>query len=144
MGLKEVKKSTGAPVGVHSEDAGALGEPPDFLVEDGDIILTGNVELRAIHTPCHTPGSMCYITGRHLFSGDTLFPGGPGRSSSPETLQQTIKSITEKLYVLPDETDVLPGHGVGTNVGVSKSEYHVFAKKSHPVDLHGDVLWMES
>ena len=142
--LNEIKEATGAPVGIHSEDAGALEETPGFLVKDGDTIRAGMVELRAIHTPGHTPGSVCYITGRHLFSGDTLFPGGPGRSSSPHTLQQTIKSITENLFSHSDDTYVLPGHGPDTTLGVSKQEYHTFALKSHPPDLHGDVLWLES
>ncbi|MBI2856204.1 MAG: MBL fold metallo-hydrolase [Chloroflexi bacterium] len=143
-GLKEIKEATGAPVGIHGEDAGALQERPGFLVKDGDTIRAGSVELRAIHTPGHTPGSVCYITGKHLFSGDTLFPGGPGRSNSPQTLQQTIESITGKLYPHPDDTHVLPGHGADTTLGVSKEEYSVFAQKSHPPDLHGDVLWLES
>jgi len=67
-----------------------------------------------MHTPGHTPGSTCYLAGRILFSGDVLFPGGPGRTQSPADLQQSIASITERLYALPDETLVLPGHGADT------------------------------
>ena len=94
-----------------------------------------------IHTPGHTPGSCCFLVGRHLISGDTLFPGGPGRTSGPQELQQTIASITGSLYTLPDDTIVLPGHGDDTTIGRSRQEYDVFTSRSHPADLHGDVLW---
>jgi hydroxyacylglutathione hydrolase len=143
-GLKEMMDATGAHVQAHSEDATALPIPPTVLVKDGDIITAGTIELKVIHTPGHTPGSVCYLVGKHLFSGDTLFPGGPGRSRSPEALGQIIKSITEKLYPLPDDTFLLPGHGQDSTLGVSREEYRVFAEKSHPADLSGDVLWLES
>jgi len=96
-GLKEIVDATGAPVQAHGEDAAALPIPPSSLVNDGDTITVGTITLKVIHTPGHTPGSVCYLVGNHLFSGDTLFPGGPGRSGSPQDLRQTIKNITEKL-----------------------------------------------
>ena len=143
-GLKEMIDATGAHVEAHSEDAAALPVSANVLIKDGDIITAGTIELKVIHTPGHTPGSVCYLVGKHLFSGDTLFPGGPGRSRSPEALKQIITSITEKLYHLPDDTFLLPGHGQDSTLGVSKEEYRVFAEKSHPADLSGDVLWLES
>ena len=143
-GLMEMVDATGAPVEAHGEDAAALPVTPKVLVKDGDIITAGTIELKVIHTPGHTLGSVCYLVGKHLFSGDTLFPGGPGRSRSPEALRQIIKSITENLYPLPDDTFLLPGHGQDATLGVSKEEYRVFAGKSHPADLSGDVLWLES
>ena len=143
-GLKEIKEATAAQVAAHSQDAALLPEPPAFLVKEGDTIKAGTIEVKVIHTPGHTTGSVCYLVGRHLFAGDTLFPGGPGRTSSPENLQRIIKSITEKLYPLPDDTFVFPGHGQETTLGSSKEEYRVFAEKSHPPDLCGDVLWLES
>ena len=143
-GLKEIIDATGAQVQAHSEDATALPVSPSALVKDGDTITAGTIVLKVIHTPGHTTGSVCYLVGDHLFSGDTLFPGGPGRSRTPEALQQTIKSITERLYVLPDDTFLLPGHGQDSTLGISKEEYHIFAQKSHPASLSGDVLWLES
>jgi hydroxyacylglutathione hydrolase len=143
-GLKEIVDATGAPVQAHGKDAAALPIPPSNLVNDGDTITVGTITLKVIHTPGHTPGSVCYLVGNHLFSGDTLFPSGPGRSGSPQDLRQTIKSITEKLYVLPDDTFLLPGHGQDSTIGISKEEYSIFAKKSHPADLSGDILWLES
>ncbi|HLB28995.1 MAG TPA: MBL fold metallo-hydrolase, partial [Dehalococcoidia bacterium] len=92
-------------------------------------------------TPGHTPGSLCFSYGRHLIAGDTLFPGGPGHSDSPQDLRQEIDSIVSKLYVLPDNTIVCPGHGPNTTIGRSRAEYAVFASRPHPPDLCGDVLW---
>ena len=143
-GLQEMTEATGAPVACHEDDASTLPVAPSSFVNDGDTITAGTIELKVMHTPGHTPGSVCYLVGKHLFSGDTLFPGGPGRSRTPENLQQIISNITEKLFALPDDTDVLPGHGAEGVLGASKAEYSVFAGKSHPADLCGDVLWLES
>ena len=143
-GLQEMTDATGAPVISHGEDASTLPVAPNSLVKDGDTITAGTIEVKVIHTPGHTSGSVCYLVGKHLFSGDTLFPGGPGRSRTPENLQEIIKNITKKLYILPDDTDLLPGHGQESTLGASKEEYRVFAGKSHPDDLCGDVLWLES
>ncbi len=90
----------------------------------------------------HTAGSTSFLIGKHLFSGDTLFPGGPGKSRSPEAFRQEIDSITKKLLVLPDDTAVYPGHGDDTTIGQARQEYQVFAAKQHPADLCGDVTWL--
>jgi glyoxylase-like metal-dependent hydrolase (beta-lactamase superfamily II) len=84
------------------------------------------------------------LTGRILIAGDTLFPGGPGHSDRPEDLQQEIRSIVERLFVLPDDTVIYPGHGDGGTIGRSKQEHTDFASRPHPPDLCGDVLWLES
>ena len=84
------------------------------------------------------------LTGRILIAGDTLFPGGPGRTNKPEDLQQEIRSILDRLYSLPDDTHVYTGHGDDTTIGASRREYAVFASRVHPPDLCGDVLWLES
>ena len=143
-GLEEMVAATGAEVYAHSADADRLPLPAGRLVEDGDVITAGSIELRAIYTPGHTPGSTCYVLGNHLFSGDTLFPGGPGRSRSPEHLRQIIENITGKLFTLPDDTFLLPGHGADGVLGKSKEDYRVFAGRSHSPDLCGDVDWLES
>ncbi len=125
-------------------DAQDLPVPPGLLLSDGDTLQIGTAPLGVIATPGHTPGSGCLITGMHLFTGDTLFPGGPGRTTGPEALRQEITSITNKLYIRPDDTVVHPGHGEPTTIGASKAEYAVFASRPQPPDLHGDVLWLES
>lgn len=143
-GYELLRQRTDAPI-----HAGAAEDNLDASwavgqLSDGDRVTVGSVTLHAIHTPGHTPGSTCYLVGGALLSGDTLFPGGPGHSRSPEALQEEIESITSRLHTLPDDTIVLPGHGATTTIGDSKREYAVFASKEHAPDLHGDVLWLEA
>jgi len=102
------------------------------------------VKLQVLHTPGHTDGASCFLIGKHLFSGDTLFPGGPGKTRSPEALLQVIDSITRKLLVLPDDTTVYPGHGDDTTIGEARRQYQEFASREHPADLFGDINWLES
>ena len=111
---------------------------------DGDVVEVGGLMLRVLHTPGHTPGHICLVTGDHLLSGDTLFPGGPGRTRSNADLQIEIASIKKQLYVLPESVAVYPGHGANTTIGASKAEYAVFESKPHDPGLSGDVLWLQS
>ena len=101
----------------------------------------GNVRSATRGQPVNQANTHPFLVGGYLFSGDTLFPGGPGRTNSNADLQQSIESITTRLYGLPEATVVLTGHGDDTTIGESKKEYEVFAAKEHPADLHGDVLW---
>jgi glyoxylase-like metal-dependent hydrolase (beta-lactamase superfamily II) len=136
-----VRTSTGAPVYCHPEERIMPADKIDRPLTDGDEIVAGSIRLKAIHTPGHTPGSTCYSIGRFLFSGDTLFPGGPGRTQSPDDLRETVASITSRLYTLPDDTIVLTGHGDKTTIGESKKEYALFEAREKPADLCGDVTW---
>jgi glyoxylase-like metal-dependent hydrolase (beta-lactamase superfamily II) len=143
-GIDGLKAKYGAKLCAVAGEPGVKPEQIDVPVSHGDTLRVGNLEVRAIHNPGHTPGSVTYVIGGHAFTGDTLFPGGPGRTASNELLQQEIRSITTLLYPLPDETRVWPGHGDPTTIGASKEEYAVFASREHPPDLHGDVLWLTS
>lgn len=139
-----VKNATGAPVRCHRAETIMPLDKNDEPLFDEDEIAVGGHSVKAIYTPGHTPGSTCFLAGDILISGDVLFPGGPGRTNTPEDLQQSIQSITSRLYELPDDVKVLPGHGGDTTIGQSKKEYEVFASKEHPSDLCGDVLWESS
>ena len=143
-GFDVLRAHTSAPVYASGEETNLEPSRQVEPLDAGAEVPVGATVLRVIHTPGHTPGSICLLVGGALITGDTLFPGGPGRSSSPEALQQEIESITSKLYPLSDATLVLPGHGATTTIGVSKEEYAVYASKEHDASLHGDVLWMES
>ncbi len=150
-GFREVTQQfSGVPVGIGAADADAveqLGVTPALDVSDGVDVAVGDLSLRAIHTPDHTPGSTCFLlegAGRHLFSGDTLFPGGPGRTGRPADLRQIVESISTRLLTMPADTSVHPGHGPDTTVGEAKAEYEVFASKPHPEDLSGEVAWLGS
>ncbi|MFB3097923.1 MAG: MBL fold metallo-hydrolase [Dehalococcoidia bacterium] len=143
LGFKEITGQVDAPVGVGEADVELLPSPPDIILRDGATIEVGNQTIQLLSTPGHTSGSTCLLIGKHLFSGDTLFPGGPGKSRSPEAFKQEIDSITRKLLVLPDDTAVYPGHGDDTTIGQARQEYQVFASKQHPDDLCGDVAWLD-
>jgi glyoxylase-like metal-dependent hydrolase (beta-lactamase superfamily II) len=143
-GIQTVKEQTGAQVYCHPDEPWLPADQIDVPLADGDEIRVGDQTLKVILTPGHTPGSTCFLLGDRLFSGDTLFPGGPGRTQTHADLEQEIVSITSRLHSLPDTTHVHPGHGDDTTIAVSKEEYAVFAGKEHDPDLHGDVLWLES
>src|SRR5690606_9650830 len=113
-------------------------------LEDGDVFAVGDAQVQVLATPGHTPGSICLLGGQALLTGDTLFPGGPGRTKSHEDFETVVQSITSRLHTLHPETIVLPGHGPSTTIEASRAEYEVFAAKEHDADLHGDVLWLES
>jgi glyoxylase-like metal-dependent hydrolase (beta-lactamase superfamily II) len=132
MGNSEMAGRTGAKIVMHTDDAPRLHDvepgmlrmfgaelPPeaDILVSDGDLIEVGNVALKVIHTPGHTPGGMClYIEGTPesqgmVFTGDTLFVGTCGRTDFPGgSFEQLEIAVTSRLYTLPGETILFPGH----------------------------------
>lgn len=126
-GLKDITDATGAPVAAHAEDAADMPMAPDILVKDGDIITVGTVEVKVIHTPGHTPGSVCYLVSNHLFTGDSLYAQAPGETRGEEATRQLLTGITEKLFLLPDDTFLLPGHGRGSTLGASKALYRSWA-----------------
>ena len=143
--LQEMRDRTGAPVIVaHPDDATALPLAADQQLRDGDTYQVGNVQLLSMHTPGHTPGAICLLTGNHLFSGDTLFPGGPGKTGSPEAFKQVKDSIMRKLMPLADNIAVYPGHGEDTTIGEAREQIRIFDSKSHPDDLSGNVDWLSS
>ena len=141
LGFDEIKSQVGALVGAGEDDAHLLPTPPSIGLRDGATIKFGNRTIHALSTPGHTDGSTCFLVGKHLFSGDTLFPGGPGKSRSPEAFRQVLDSITNKLLSLPDDTAVYPGHGDDTTIGQARQEYQDFASRPHQDDLCGDVTW---
>jgi hydroxyacylglutathione hydrolase len=142
--LSELRSKLIIPVGAHRLDAGGLPLRPDILLEDGESVPCGKTSLRVLHTPGHTPGSLCFLVGKHLISGDTIFPGGPGKTRSPADLKRIIESITSKIFILPGDTTIYPGHGDFTLVRKENEEFSVFSSRSHDPDLCGDVLWLSS
>ncbi len=102
---------------------------PDLLLQEGDVIPVGNSSLKVLETPGHTVGSICLYGEGILLSGDTLFCQGMGRCDLPTgDLRQEVHSILNKLFVLPDDTVVFPGHGPETTIG--------FEKKNNEVSLY--------
>ena len=129
MGNKGMVRRTGAKIVIHEADAPALlttqrdimemfqaesSPPADILVSDGQLIRVGNVALKVIHTPGHTPGGMCLFIDGMVFTGDTLFVGSVGRTDFPGgSYQELERSVRTKLYTLPGDTVVFPGHNYG-------------------------------
>jgi len=142
--LPELQSKLEVPVAVHALDAQSLPSPPEMLLNDGDIVSFGNTKLKVLYTPGHTPGSLCFLVSNYLISGDTIFPGGPGKTSSPTDLRQIIKSITDKIFILPENTQIYPGHGDFTVLKKEKDEFAVFSSRTHNPNLCGDVLWLSS
>ena len=115
-------RDAGYQVGVTAEDAAMLPSY-DYLLEDDTMIEVGRLKLHTITTPGHTPGSICFklVDKPLLFSGDTLFPGGPGATKSETgNFDTIIESIDRRLFTLPADTLVLPGHGLDTTIGTER------------------------
>ncbi len=109
---------------------------PDRVLEEGDEIRVGGSSLIILHTPGHTPGSICLYGDNKLFSGDTLFAAGIGRTDlAGGNLRELQKSIKDKILTLPDEVVVYPGHGPSTTVGKER-KCNLFISQSD------DVLWV--
>lgn len=124
--LGEVVAATGARTYAGRYDAEGIPVPTDVLVDDDDTIQVGRVRLTARHLVGHTPGSIALVYddphgAPHLFTGDCLFPGGPGRTTSPEDFTSLMDDVEAKIFdPLPDETWVYPGHGHDTMLGAER------------------------
>jgi len=115
-------RDAGYEVGISAEDAPML-TIADFTIEEDDVFEVGRLRLRTLFTPGHTPGSMSFLVEGSpiLFSGDTLFPGGPGKTTNPGGHFATIiRSIEERLFGLDLRTVVMPGHGEDTTIGAER------------------------
>jgi hydroxyacylglutathione hydrolase len=144
-GLFALRKRISSPLAIHQADNQKwLSLPPDKFLQDKDILTVGRVKIETFYTPGHTPGSMCFKIGKYLLAGDTLFPGGPGRTTAPGAFQQIVNSIIEKILVLPEDTEIYPGHGEFTTLKRAKEEYQTFSSHQHTPGLCGDVLWLTS
>jgi len=133
--LRDVQDRTGAEVAIHNEDADFLEtssqfgisyrtpHPADRLLHEGDTIDIGGMSFKVIHTPGHTPGSICLLSSNKVFTGDTLFYKGIGTTLMPgSSRHQLLESIKTRLMVLPDDTIVYPGHGRETTIGAERRD----------------------
>lgn len=130
--LKRVRETTGSQIAMHVADAALLKDKwlysllgfrhldvtPDHTLTDGENIVAGELCLKVLHTPGHTPGGICLLGDGLVFTGDTLFNMGIGRTDLPGgNAPQLLSSINGKLLSLPDETIVYPGHGPSSTIG---------------------------
>lgn len=120
--LGAVAGATGAQTIAHPVDAPELPVPPDELVEHGGTVTVGDCSLDVIHLRGHTPGSIALLyrgdARPHLFTGDSLFPGGPGKTTSPKDFTSLMDDLESRVFdQLPDETWFYPGHGDDSTLG---------------------------
>jgi hydroxyacylglutathione hydrolase len=142
--LAELKSALGVPVAAHADDAGRLPVAADQLLKDGDVIACGDIKLSVLHTPGHTPGSLCFLTANYLIAGDTLFTDGPGKTGSPADFKRIVASLSAKIFVLPDGVQIFPGHGNSTILEKERQAFESFSARPHSPGLCGDVLWSSS
>jgi len=115
-GKDELKELAGGETALHSADAKQFLRSADRYLLDGDELEFGEFKLTALHTPGHTPGSMCFVVANHAFVGDTLLAGGIGRQMPETDLRRQMMSIGTKLLRLPLPTALYPGHGPATSL----------------------------
>jgi len=126
--LAEVASATGAPTAAHQLDAGALPVPPDRILAHGDTVDVGELTFDVIHLRGHTEGSVALALrgpaagdAVHLFTGDSLFPGGIGRTADAGDFERLLGDVTTRVFdVYPDSTVVYPGHGDDTTLGAER------------------------
>ena len=140
--LDTVCQATGVPLGLHPADAAEFGIVGDLDLDDGDVLTLGSSELMVVHTPGHTPGSVCFRFGRCAIVGDTLFPGGPGHSKTPEALAQILASLRDKVFTWPNDTTFYPGHGEGSTISAVRPAFEAFMARPRSPELCGDVEWV--
>lgn len=135
---REAADRLGAPLFLHPADRmlwdAVYEEAPDASIADGDVHAVAGIELTARHTPGHSPGSVCFVAPAFgaVFTGDTLFNGGPGATGrSYSDFPTIIDSIRERLFVLPDETIVCTGHGETTTIGAEQPHLQEWIDRGH-------------
>ena len=123
--LPEVVQATGAQTVAHAADAADLPVPVGRTVEHGDTVTVGRHALEVVHLRGHTPGSIALILradgpGTHVFTGDSLFPGGPGRTTNPNDFTSLMDDLEARIFPLPDDTWFYPGHGKDSTLGAER------------------------
>lgn len=135
--LALLRKEFGVPVAIHEADADMLNSPKlnlskevlgmmltadaaDYLLEDEDVLKLAGIRIQVIHTPGHTPGSVCYLCGDKLVTGDTLFRLGIGRTDFPGGSQEQLENSLDKLFALTGDYSVYPGHGEPTTLEMER------------------------
>jgi hydroxyacylglutathione hydrolase len=139
--LDDLRRETGAPVGIHPADAEDWSVEADFPLLDGMQVEVGQGLVTVRHVPGHTPGSVCLRLDGQALVGDAIFPGGPGHTASPEDLSLSVRSLGATVFTWPDATELYPGHGPHTTVGAERGAFERFLADPHPPELCGDVTW---
>ncbi|MBI2304509.1 MAG: MBL fold metallo-hydrolase [Chloroflexi bacterium] len=140
--VEELRSRLKMPVVAHIKEAEDVPSGVDFALVGGETIRCGQLTLEVMATPGHTPGSISLRLGRHLFGGDTLFPNGPGYTRTPASFRRLIATLRRRIFTLPDDTIVYPGHGATTTLGQERKLFNRFLSRPLDANICGDVLWM--
>src|ERR1700694_1261007 len=125
-GKDELKELTGGQTALHSLDAKQFLRSADRYLLDGDELEFGEFKLSVLHTPGHTPGSVCFVVPNHAFVGDTILAGGIGKQTPETDLRRQMMSIGTKLLRLPLTTALYPGHGPATSLERELAQNPIF------------------
>jgi hydroxyacylglutathione hydrolase len=125
-GKDDVKAATGGETGIHTADAKQFLRSADRYLVDGDELEFGDFKIQVLHTPGHTPGSVCFVIANHAFVGDTILAGGIGKQTAETDLRRQMMSIGTKLLRLPLQTALYPGHGPATSLEREVAQSPVF------------------
>jgi glyoxylase-like metal-dependent hydrolase (beta-lactamase superfamily II) len=125
-GKDDVKAVTGGQTGIHTADAKQFLRSADRYLVDGDELEFGDFKIQVLHTPGHTPGSVCFVIANHAFVGDTILAGGIGKQTAETDLRRQMMSIGTKLLRLPLQTALYPGHGPATSLEREVAQSPVF------------------
>ena len=125
-GKDELKELTGGETALHSADAKQFLRSADRYLTDGDELEFGEFKLTVLHTPGHTPGSVCFVVANHAFVGDTILAGGIGKHTPETDLRRQMMSIGTKLLKLPLATALYPGHGPATSLERELAQNPIF------------------
>ena len=115
-GKDDVKAAAGGETAIHAQDAKQFLRSADRYLVDGDELEFGEFKIQVLHTPGHTPGSVCFVIANHAFVGDTILAGGIGKQMPETDLRRQMMSIGTKLLRLPPTTALYPGHGPATSL----------------------------
>ena len=125
-GKDDLKSMAGGETGIHSADAKQFLRSADRYLIDGDELEFGEFKVEVLHTPGHTPGSVCFVIANHAFVGDTILAGGIGRQMPETDLRRQMMSIGTKLLRLPLTTALYPGHGPATSLERELAQSPIF------------------
>ncbi len=148
--LEQARVAYRAPVFVHERDVERPSHPEAprekirdaQLLKEGQTIRIGKHSLKVYEVPGHSPGHVIFVFDQRAIVGDAIFPGGPGRSHTPDDLQTALFHLQRVIFRLPDNVKLYPGHGQPTTVGAERENFMRFIARPRAADLQGDVSWV--
>jgi len=144
LALEAIEVASQAPIYLHPFDAEKFGINECNPLNDGQEISVGDIKLKVIHVPGHTPGQCCFNLGDgRIVVGDTIFVGGPGRTANTEDFSTTMRTMQDIVFNWPDDTKFYPGHGPEGLIGQERPDFESFLALGWSENTHGDITWTQ-